>query len=166
MALLSNFIIKILFFEEHSIVVSITFSVIAIHYASMLRRFVVSDFHKCGILGSTIFMYDGGPLPIAKCVKQLFRQHFTYHQFIGQHFHVLWPTRSANLNSCHFWFLGRLKNPVYDDNIRKFSELNDAIHRHIHKISVDMLQATIESAIWSFNLVSENGVHYIKHVLP
>lgn len=62
------------FFEEPSMMVTITLSVTANGYASMLRRFVVPDIWQYGILDNSICIHNRAPPHVdAACVKLLLR---------------------------------------------------------------------------------------------
>ncbi|GFW47112.1 uncharacterized protein TNCV_55651 [Trichonephila clavipes] len=52
---------------------------------------------------TTVFMQDGAPSHIIRCVKQVLRCHFSDDRIIRQHFHTPWPPRSPDLNPCDFW---------------------------------------------------------------
>lgn len=126
---------------------------------------VIPELQQRGILATTIFMQDGAPPHIGRCVKQLLQQQFTNDRIIARHFPISWPPRSPDLNPCDFWLWGYLKAIVYGDNITNLVKLKNAIHRHVRNISPDMLRSAVENAILRFNLLSENGGCHIEHAL-
>lgn len=161
----ANFIMGPFFFEEPSAAGPVTCTVTAARLESMLRCFVIPELQQRGILDTTVFMQDGAPPHIGRCVKQLLQQHFTNDRIVARHFPIAWPPRSPDLNPCDFWLWGYLKSIVYGDNITNLVELKNAIHRHVRNISPDMLRSAVENAILRFNLLSENGGYHIEHAM-
>jgi hypothetical protein len=52
---------------------------------------------------------------------------------------VIWLARSPDLNPCSFFFLGCLKDKVYNSNLQK-EELKENIHMELVNIPTQQLQ--------------------------
>jgi hypothetical protein len=66
----------------------------------------------------------------------------------------IWPTHSADLNNCDFYFWGCLKYKVYYSNPQTEEELEQNIHRESVNIPAEQLQ-------W----VNQNVFHQCKECL-
>ncbi|GFU60440.1 transposable element tc3 transposase [Trichonephila clavipes] len=88
----------------------VTCSVTGQRYVSLLRNKIIPDLQARQCLSLIIFMQDGAPPHITRCVKDILKQHFTEERVISRQFRHLWPPRSPDINPCDFLALGPFKN--------------------------------------------------------
>ncbi|GFW54124.1 transposable element tc3 transposase [Trichonephila clavipes] len=113
----------------------VTCSITGQEYASLLRNKIIPDLQARQCLSRIIFMQDGAPPHITRCVKDVLKHHFTEERVISRHFRHLWPTRSPDINPCDFWLWGHLKQLVSCDQPKTLPDLKDGISRHVLKSS-------------------------------
>ncbi|GFS78129.1 uncharacterized protein TNCV_1107511 [Trichonephila clavipes] len=105
----ASFILGPYFFEELGAGGPETCSITEQRYASLLRNKIIPDLQARQCLSRIIFMQDGAPPHITRCVKDVLKHHFTEERVISHQFRHLWPPRSPDLNPCDFWLWGHLK---------------------------------------------------------
>ncbi|GFV57681.1 uncharacterized protein TNCV_721241 [Trichonephila clavipes] len=115
-------------------------------------------------LSHIIFMQDGAPPHITRCVKDTLKHLFTEERVISHQFRHLWPPRLPDLNLCDFWLWGHLKQLVSCNQPRTLPDLKDSISQHVLNISQNTVRSTEERAILRFQIVSENYGH-VEHLL-
>ncbi|GFT93601.1 uncharacterized protein TNCV_677391 [Trichonephila clavipes] len=81
----------------------VTRSITGQRYASLLRNKIIPDLQTRQCLSPIIFMQDGAPPHITRCVKDVLKHHFTEERVISHQFRHMWPPRSPDLNPCDFW---------------------------------------------------------------
>ncbi|GFV37278.1 uncharacterized protein TNCV_2255801 [Trichonephila clavipes] len=99
----ASFILGPYFFEELGAGGPVTCSITGQRYASLLRNKIIPDLQARQCLSRIIFMQDGAPPHITRCVKDVLKHHFTEERVISCQFHHLKPPRSPDLNPCYFW---------------------------------------------------------------
>ncbi|GFU78910.1 uncharacterized protein TNCV_307511 [Trichonephila clavipes] len=140
----ASFILGPYFFQELGAGGPVTCSITGQRYASLLRNKIILDLQARQCLSRLIFMQDGAPPHITRCVKDVPKHHFTEERVISRQFRHLWPSRSSDLNPCNFWLWGHLKQLVSCDQPRTLPDLKDSISRHVLNISQNTLQSTME----------------------
>ncbi|GFV65615.1 transposable element tc3 transposase [Trichonephila clavipes] len=105
----ASFILGLYFFEELGAGGPVTCSLTGQRYASLLRNKIIPDLQALQCLSRIIFMQDGAPPHITRCVTDVLKHHFTEERGISREFRHLWPLRSPDLKSCDFWLWGHLK---------------------------------------------------------
>ncbi|GFU35820.1 transposable element tc3 transposase [Trichonephila clavipes] len=166
----ASFILGPYFFEELYAGGPVTCSITGQRYASLLRNKIIPDLQARQCLSRIIFMQDGAPPHITRCVTDVIKHHFTEERGISRQFRHLWPFRSSDLNPCDFWLWGHLKQLVSCDQPKTLSDLKDSISQHILNISQNTLRSTVcvcvwEHAILRFQIVAENDGHHVEHLL-
>ncbi|GFT07403.1 transposable element tc3 transposase [Trichonephila clavipes] len=137
----------------------VTCSITGQRYASLLRNKIIPNLQARQCLSCIIFMQDGAPPHITRCVKNVLKHHFAAEHVISRQFLHLWPPRSPDLNPCDFWLWGYLRQLVSCDQPRTLPDLKDSISRHVLNISQNTLRSTGEHVILRFQIVAENGPH-------
>ncbi|GFU79343.1 uncharacterized protein TNCV_2138661 [Trichonephila clavipes] len=99
----ASFILGPYFFEELGAGGPVTCSITGQRYASLLRNKIIPDLQARQCLSHIIFMQDGAPPHITRCVTDVLKHHFTEERVISHQFRHLWPPRSSDLNPCDFW---------------------------------------------------------------
>ncbi|GFX16657.1 transposable element tc3 transposase [Trichonephila clavipes] len=127
----ASFILGLYFFEELGAGGPVTCSITGQRYASLLRNKIIPDLQARQCLSRIIFMQDGAPPHITRCVKDVLKHHFTEERVISRQFSHLWPPRSPDLNPCDFWLWGHLKQLVSCDQPKTLPDLKDSISRHV-----------------------------------
>ncbi|GFV91679.1 transposable element tc3 transposase [Trichonephila clavipes] len=143
----------------------VTCSITGQRYESLLRNKIILDLQAHQCLSRIIFMQDGAPPHITRCVTDVLKHHFTEERVISRHFHHLWPPRLLDLNPCDFWLWGHLKPLVSCDQPKTLPDLKDSISRHVLNIFQNTLRSTVEHAILRFQTVAENDGHPVEHLL-
>ncbi|GFX49148.1 uncharacterized protein TNCV_5041421 [Trichonephila clavipes] len=143
----------------------VTCSITGQRYASVLRNKIIPDLQAHQCLSRIIFMQDGAPPHITRCVTDVLKHHFTEERVISRQFRHLWPPRSSDLNPCDFWLWGHLKQLISCDQPKTLPDLKDSISRHVLNISQNTLRSTVEHAILRFQKVAENDGHHVEHLL-
>ncbi|GFW75300.1 transposable element tc3 transposase [Trichonephila clavipes] len=143
----------------------VTCSITGQGYASSLRNKTISDLQARQCLSHIMFMQDGAPPHITRCVKDVLKHHFTEERAMSHQFIHLWPPRSPDLNPCDFWLWGHLRQLVSCDQPRTLPDLTDSISRHVLNISQNTLRSTVEYAILRFQIVAENDGHHVEPLL-
>lgn len=161
----ASFILGPYFFEELSARGPVTCSITGQRYASLLENKIVPDLQARQCLSRTIFMQDGAPPHISRCVTDVLKTHFTEERVISRHFPDPWPPRSPDLNPCDFWLWGSLKHLVSRDNPRTLPDLKDSISQHVRNISPNTLRSAVEHALLRFQMVADNDGRHVEHVL-
>ncbi|GFX80324.1 uncharacterized protein TNCV_3930771 [Trichonephila clavipes] len=133
--------------------------------ASLLRNKIIPDLQARQCLSRIIFMQDGAPPHITRCVKDVLKHHFKEEHVISHQFRHLWPPRSPDLNPCDFWLWGHLKQLVSCDKQKTLPDLKDSISRHVLNISHNTLRSTVEHAILRFQITVENDGDHVEHLL-
>ncbi|GFV86629.1 uncharacterized protein TNCV_4184831 [Trichonephila clavipes] len=87
----------------------VTCSITGQRYASLLRNKIIPHLQARQCLSRIIFMQDGAPPHITRCVTDVLKHHFTEERVISRQFRHLWPPQSPDLNPCDFWLWGHLK---------------------------------------------------------
>ncbi|GFY00190.1 uncharacterized protein TNCV_2835471 [Trichonephila clavipes] len=77
-----------------------------------------SDLQARQCLSRIIFMQDGDLPHITRCVKDIFKYHFTEERVISRQFHYMWSPQSPDLNPCDFWLWGHLKQLWHNSPFR------------------------------------------------
>ncbi|GFV82083.1 transposable element Tcb2 transposase [Trichonephila clavipes] len=131
------------FFKELGAGGPVTCSVTGQRYASLLRNKIIPDLQARQCLSRIIFMQDGAPPHITRCVTDVLKHHFTEESVIHRQFHHLWPPLSPDLNPCDFWLCGHLKQLVSCDQPKTLPDLRDSISRHVLNISQNTLRSTV-----------------------
>ncbi|GFX97457.1 uncharacterized protein TNCV_2840171 [Trichonephila clavipes] len=152
------------FFEELGAGGPVTCSITGQRYASLLRNKIIPDLQAHQCFSRIIFMKDGAPPHITRCVKDVLKHHFIEERVISRQIRHLWPPRSPDLNPCDFWLWGHLKQLVSCDQPRTLPDLKDSISRHVLNISQNTLRSTVENAILRFQIVAENDGHNVEHL--
>ncbi|GFT87757.1 uncharacterized protein TNCV_4001031 [Trichonephila clavipes] len=98
----ATFILGPYFFEELGAGGLVTCSITGQRYASLLRNKIIPDLQARQCLSRIIFMQDGAPLHITRCVKDVLKHHFIEERVISRQFLHLRPPRSPDLNPCDF----------------------------------------------------------------
>ncbi|GFV71321.1 uncharacterized protein TNCV_1476261 [Trichonephila clavipes] len=161
----ASFILGPYFFEELGAGGPVTCSITGQRYASLLRNKIIPDLQARQCLSRIIFMQDGAPPHITRCVTDVLKHHFTEERVISRQFRHLWPPRSLDLNSCDFWLWGHLKQLVSCDQPKTLPDLKDSISRHVLNLSQSTLRSTVEHDILRFQIVAENDGHHVEHLL-
>ncbi|GFX66107.1 transposable element tc3 transposase [Trichonephila clavipes] len=161
----ASFILVPYFFEELGAGGPVSCSITGQRYASLLRNKIIPDLQASQCLSRIIFMQDGAPPHITRCVTDVLKHHFTKERVINHQFRHLWPPRSPDLNPCDFWLWGHLKQLVSCDQPKTLPDLKDSISRHVLNISQSTLRSTVEHAILRFQIVAENDGHHVEHLL-
>ncbi|GFY25148.1 transposable element tc3 transposase [Trichonephila clavipes] len=143
----ASFILGPYFFEELGAGGPVTCSVTGQRYASLLRNKIIPDLQAHQCLSRIIFMQDGAPPHITRCVKDVLKHHFTEERVISRQFRHLWPPRSPDLNPCDLWLWGHLKQLVSCYQPKTLPDLKDSISRHVLNISQNILRSTVEHAM-------------------
>ncbi|GFW76227.1 uncharacterized protein TNCV_3800621 [Trichonephila clavipes] len=143
----------------------VTFSITGQRYASLLRNKIIPDLQARQCLSRIIFMQDGAPPHITRCVLDVLKHHFTEECVISRQFRHLWPSRSPDHNPCDFWLWGHLKHLVSCDEPKTLPDLQDSTSRHVLNISQNTLRSTVERIILRFQIVVENDVHHVEHLM-
>ncbi|GFU60287.1 uncharacterized protein TNCV_3404331 [Trichonephila clavipes] len=105
----TSFILGKYFFEKIGAGGPVTCYTTGQRYASLLRNKIIPDLQARQCLSRTIFMQDGAPPHITRCVKDVLQHHFTEEREMNRQFGHLWPPRSPDLNPCDFWLWCHLK---------------------------------------------------------
>ncbi|GFV68274.1 uncharacterized protein TNCV_1875561 [Trichonephila clavipes] len=71
-------------------------------HPSLLEQSVIPPLQERQCDTTTVFMQNGAPPHIARCVKQMFRRHSGDDRIISRHFPTTCPSRSTDLNLCDF----------------------------------------------------------------
>ncbi|GFU71866.1 uncharacterized protein TNCV_1628071 [Trichonephila clavipes] len=161
----ASFILGPYFFEELGAGGLVTCSITGQRYASLLRNKIITDLQARQCLSRIIFMQDGAPPHITRCVTDVLKHHFPEERVISRQFRHLWPPRSPDLNPCDFWLWGHLKQLVSCDQPKTLPDLKDSISRYVLNISQNTLRSTVEHAILRFQIVAENDGHHVEHLL-
>ncbi|GFX63234.1 transposable element tc3 transposase [Trichonephila clavipes] len=161
----ASFILGPYFFEELGAGGPVTCSITGQRYASLLRNKIIPDLQARQCLSRIIFMQDGAPPHITRCVTDVLKHHFTEERVISRQFRHLWPPRSPDLSPCDFWLWGPLKQLVSCDQPNTLPDLKDSISRHVLNLSQNTLRSTVEHAILRFQIVAENDGHHVEHLL-
>lgn len=161
----ASFILGPYFFEELTARGPVTCSINGQRYATLLENKIVPDLQARQCLSRTIFMQDGAPPHISRCVKDVLKTHFTEERVISRHFPYPWPPRSPDLNPCDFWLWGNLKHLVSRDNPRTLPDLKDSISQHVRNISPNTLRSAVEHALLRIQIVADNNGNHVEHVL-
>ncbi|GFW36135.1 uncharacterized protein TNCV_4929981 [Trichonephila clavipes] len=130
------------FFEELGAGGPVTCSITVQRYASLLRNKIIPDLQARQCLSRIIFMQDGAPPHITRCVTDVLKHHFTEERVISRQSRHLWPPRSPDLNPCDFWLWGHLKQLVSCDQTKTLPDLKDSISRCVLNISQNTLRST------------------------
>ncbi|GFW58337.1 transposable element tc3 transposase [Trichonephila clavipes] len=160
----ASFILGPYFFEELGTGGPVTCSITGQRYASLLWNKIIPDLQSRQCLSRKIFMQDGAPPHITRCVTDVLKHHLTEERVISCQFRHLWPPQSPDLNPCDFWLWGHLKQLVSCDQPRTLPDLKDNIS-HVLNISQNTLRSTVEHAILRFQIVAENDGHHVEHLL-
>ncbi|GFW29964.1 uncharacterized protein TNCV_5000041 [Trichonephila clavipes] len=142
----------------------VTCSITGQRYASLLLNKIIPDLQAHQCFSRIIFMQDGAPPHITRCVKDVLKHHFIEERVISRQIRHLWPPRSPDLNPCDFWLWGHLKQLVSRAQPRTLPYLKDSISRHVLNISQNTLRSTVEHAILRFQIVAENDGHHFEHL--
>ncbi|GFV86584.1 uncharacterized protein TNCV_4184391 [Trichonephila clavipes] len=163
----ASFILGPYFFEELGAGGPVTCSITGQRYASLVRNKIIPDLQARQCLSRIIFMQDGAPPHITRCITDVLKHHFTEERVISRQFRHLWPPRSPDPNPCNFWLWGHLKQLVSCDQPNTLPDLKDSISRHVLNISQNTLRSTVwgEHAIIRFQIVAENDGHHVQHLL-
>ncbi|GFT26553.1 uncharacterized protein TNCV_3603971 [Trichonephila clavipes] len=123
----ASFILGPYFLEELGAGGSVTCSITGQRYASLLRNKIIPDLQARQCLSRIIFMQDGAPPHITRCVMDVLKHHFTEERLISRQFRHLWPPRSPDVNPCDVWLWGCLKHL---DEVEKLAyQLNEEAER-------------------------------------
>ncbi|GFY09453.1 transposable element tc3 transposase [Trichonephila clavipes] len=150
----TSFILGPYFFEELGAGGPVTCSITGQRYASLLGNKIFPDLQARQRLSRIIFMQNGAPPHITRCVKDVLKHHFTEERVISRQFLHLRPPRSPDLNPCDFWLWGHLRQMVSCHQPRTLPDLEDSISRHVLNISQNTLRSTLEHAILRFQIVA------------
>ncbi|GFX76624.1 uncharacterized protein TNCV_3163421 [Trichonephila clavipes] len=140
------------FFEELGAGVQVTCSITGQRYASLLRNKIIPDLQARPCLSRIIFMQDGAPPHITRCVTDVLKHHFTEERVIRRQIHHMWPLRSPDHNLCDFWLWDHLKQLVSCDQPRTLPDLKGSISRLVQRWNV-----------LSYDF--ENDGHDVEHLL-
>ncbi|GFU86465.1 uncharacterized protein TNCV_1418171 [Trichonephila clavipes] len=143
----ASFILGPYFFEELGAGGPVTCFITGQRYASLLRNKIIPDMQARQCLSRIIFMQDGAPPHITRCVKDVLKHHFTEERVISRHFRHMWPPRSPDLNPCDLWLWSHLKQLVSCDQPKTLPDLKDSISRHVLNISQNTLRSTVENML-------------------
>ncbi|GFW41070.1 transposable element tc3 transposase [Trichonephila clavipes] len=143
----ASFVLGLYFFEELVAEGPVTCSITRQRYTSLLRNKIIPDLQACPCLPHIIFMQDGAPPHITRCVKDVLKHHFAEERVISHQFLHLMPPRSPDLNPCDFWLWGPLRQLVSCDQPRTLPDLKYSISRHALNMYQNTLQSTVEHAI-------------------
>ncbi|GFV78977.1 retrovirus-related Pol polyprotein from transposon 412 [Trichonephila clavipes] len=99
----------------------VTCSITGQRYASLLRNKIIPDLQARQCLSRIIFMQDGAPPHIKRCVTDVLKHHFTEERVISCQFRHRWAPRSPDLNPCDFWLWGHLKQLVSCEQPKNFT---------------------------------------------
>ncbi|GFV36460.1 transposable element tc3 transposase [Trichonephila clavipes] len=161
----ASFILGPYFFEVLGAGGPVTCSITGQRYASLLRNKIIPDLQAHQCLSRIIFMQDGAPPHITRCVTDVLKHHFTEEHVISRQFRHFWPPRLPDVNPCDFWLWSLLKPLVSCDQPKTLPDLKDSISRHVLNISQNTLRLTVEYAILRFQIVAENDGHHNEHLL-
>ncbi|GFS80879.1 transposable element tc3 transposase [Trichonephila clavipes] len=150
----ASFILGPYFFEELIAGGPVTCSITGQRYASLLRNKIMPDPQARQCLSHIVFMQDGAPPQITRCVTDVLKHHITEERVISHQFRHMLPPRSPDLNPCDFWLWGHLKQLVSCDQPKNLPDLKDSISRHTVNISQNTLRSTVEHAILRFQIKS------------
>ncbi|KAJ8982674.1 hypothetical protein NQ317_017664 [Molorchus minor] len=106
------------------------------------------------------FMHDGAPPHFARIVREYLNE-----QFPGNDAPISWPPRSPDLNPCHFFIWGDLKQKVYSVSIENEEQLWNRIQNAVQELQNE------ETLRWvHFNFlrridfcINENGGGHFEH---
>ncbi|GFX52827.1 uncharacterized protein TNCV_3720171 [Trichonephila clavipes] len=98
----ASFILGPCFFEELCAGCPVTCSITGQRYASLLRNKIIPDLQARQCLSCIIFMQDGAPPHITRCVTDVLKHYFTEERVISLQFRHLWPPN--RLTSIHAIF--------------------------------------------------------------
>ncbi|GFW10068.1 transposable element tc3 transposase [Trichonephila clavipes] len=161
----ASFILGPYFFEELGAGGPVIRYITGQRYASLLRNKIIPHLQARQCISRIIFMQDGAPPHITRCVTGVLKHQFTEERVISRQFSHLWPPRSPDLNPCDFLLWGHLKQLVSCDQPKTLPDLKDSISRHVLNISQNTLRSTVEHAILMFQIVAENDGHHVQHLL-
>ncbi|GFS61082.1 transposable element tc3 transposase [Trichonephila clavipes] len=147
----ASFILGPYFFEELGAGGPVTCSITGQRYASLLRNKIIPYLQARPCLSRIIFMQDGAPPHITRCVKDVLNH--------------LRPARSPDFNPCDFGLWGHLRQLVSCDQPRTLPDLKDSISRHVLNMSQNTLRSMVEHAILRFQIVAENDGHHVEPLL-
>ncbi|GFV32431.1 uncharacterized protein TNCV_1677171 [Trichonephila clavipes] len=82
----ASFILGPYFFEELGAGGPVTCSITGQRYASLLGNKIIPDLQARQCLSRIIFMQDGAPPHITRCVKDVLKHHFTEERVISHQF--------------------------------------------------------------------------------
>ncbi|GFS85514.1 uncharacterized protein TNCV_2793861 [Trichonephila clavipes] len=137
----ASFILGPYFFEELGAGGPVTCSITGQRYASLLRNNIIPDLQARPCLSRIIFMQNGAPPHITRCVKDVLKHHFTEERVISRQFLHLRPPQSPDLNPCVFLALGPFKTAEH-------TAVNGGTH-----------------AILRFQILAENDGHHVEPLL-
>ncbi|GFY34451.1 uncharacterized protein TNCV_2821371 [Trichonephila clavipes] len=168
----ASFILGPYFFEKLGAGGPVTCSITGQRYASLLRNKIISDLQARQCLSRTIFMQDGAPPHIIRCVTDVLKHHFTEERVISHQFRHLWPPRTPDLNPCDFFALGPFKTA--ESVARVFAIVGDhrcLTPRHCFKETVDVFSGyhrpisfhTLPKLIWCGNWGCNLGQSLSNH---
>ncbi|GFV08008.1 uncharacterized protein TNCV_3443981 [Trichonephila clavipes] len=143
------------FFEELGAGGPVTCSIARQRYALILRDKIIPDLQARQCLSGIIFMQDGAPPRITRCVKDVLKHHFTEERGISHQFHHLYPPRLPDLNPCDFWLLGPFKTAVLWSDECQFSRQGTIITHNTHYWSLEipyLLRPNHHQVRWSVNV--------------
>ncbi|GFV37595.1 uncharacterized protein TNCV_4982171 [Trichonephila clavipes] len=123
----ASFILGPYFFEELVARGPVTCHITGQRYASLLRNKIIPDLQTRQCLSRIMFMQDGAPPHITRCVKGVLKHYFKEECVISRQFIHLWPPRLPDLNPCDFWLWGHLRQLVNCDQPRTLPDLKDSI---------------------------------------
>ncbi|GFT99002.1 uncharacterized protein TNCV_3793841 [Trichonephila clavipes] len=158
-------VIGLFFFKEMCDSGFVTTTVTGERYADMLQNRIIPSLADKHLLERTIFMQDGAPPHIARCVNDLLRRSFGDDRVLSRHFHHAWPPRSPNLSPCDYWLWGYLKSQVYHDRPTSLGMLKDNIRLQCLTITSDMLYSAVHNIIPRLQLLLRNDGEHIEHFL-
>ncbi|GFT57393.1 uncharacterized protein TNCV_2035191 [Trichonephila clavipes] len=153
------------FFKEMRDSGFVTATVTGERYADMLQNRISPSLADKHLLERTIFMQDGAPPHIARCVKDLLRRSFGDDRVLSRHFHHAWPPRSPDLSPCDYWLWGYLKSQVYRDRPTSLGMLKGNIRLQCLTITPGMLYSAVHNIIPRLQLLLRNDGEHIEHFL-
>ena len=140
-------------------------SVTSTSYCAMLREQVIPALQERHWLETTVFMQDGVPHHIDKCVKKLLHDIFGADEVISKGFKNIWPPLSPDLNPCNFYLWRHLKEMVYRDRHASVAELRSSITKHVRCVTKEILNVTVDHAVLCFQHVVAAGGSHIEHIM-
>ena len=78
-----------------------------------------------------------------KPMMQLLKSHLENDNIISHHFPTIGPSKSPDLNPCHFWLCKYFLNVVFSDPIANLDELKTRTEQHIHNAIHKTLQSVV-----------------------